>query len=87
MMAAIVRNLGVDRQFFPVFNEGDRKSIATYLNLGVNCDRKARQRLGPIYRIQRRRSAYSGRKFAPTHKPRCLATYARNVVTVRPGAA
>ena len=69
MMAAIVRNLGVDRQFFPVFNEGDRKSIDTYLNLGVNCDRKARQRLRPIYRIRRCGSAYSGRKFAPTHSP------------------
>jgi hypothetical protein len=65
MMAAIVRNLGVDRYLFPVINEGDRKSIDTYLNLGVNCDRKARQRLRPIYPIQRCWSAYSGRKFTP----------------------
>jgi len=46
-----------------------RKSIDTYLNLGLNCDRKARQRLKPIYRIQRCWSAYSGRKFTPNHSP------------------
>ena len=63
------------------------KSIGTYLNLGVNCDRKVRQRLRPIYRIQRCRSAFSVRKFAVRQQPRCLASYARNVPRVLAAAA
>jgi hypothetical protein len=46
------------------------------LNLGVNCDRKARQRLRPIYRIRRGWSAYSGRKFTPDPQSHCPASYA-----------
>ena len=46
-----------------------RKSVATYLNPGVNYDRKVRQQLRLIYRIRRRGSAFSGRKIDPTRSP------------------
>jgi hypothetical protein len=87
MMAAIVRNLGVDRQFFLSSMKAILKSIGTYLNLGVNCERKARQRLRSIYRIQRCWSGFSVRKFASAKRPRCLASYARNAVPVLAAAA
>jgi hypothetical protein len=87
MMAAIVRDPGAQSPIFLSSMKAILKSIGTYLNLGVNCDRKVRQRLRPIYRIQRCWSGFSVRKFEPTRNLRCLASYVRNVVPVLAAAA
>ena len=72
---------------FPVFNEGDRKSIDTYLNLGVNCDREspptAKANLPhPAVPVGVLRT-----EIYADPQPRCLASYVRNVVTVLVAAA
>ena len=87
MMAAIVRNLGVGRQCFLSSMKATCKSIAAYLNLGVNCERKARQRLRLIYRIQGALVGVLWTEICADPRPRCLASYVRNVVPVRAAAA